>query len=303
MFSVAIVCLGLLRKYTCSCFVASYMVASVVYKCGASVFDILPMAQGGRHHIVLLGDSILDNAPYVGASPAVSDQLKEAVADRGWSVTLRAVDGAKMQHVASQMTTLPPNASLLLLSIGGNDGLAELGSLKQCGYNPLRLASEVRRILSQFETDYCRTLDMILQTKIRLVVCTIYQPYFENSRVLTTVTTAGVWLINRIIVAAARARHIPVIDLWQVFDRKEDFANSIEPGVPGGHKLIRNLLALVDTGAYLRGFSLSADATYSPGFKATGYDYWRPERFIVGAKKRSERQPIGMMPDDETDMS
>lgn len=258
-----------------------------------------------HQHIVLLGDSILDNAPYVGVSPAVSDQLSTAVANRKWKVTLRAVDGAKMQHIPKQLANLPTDASLFVLSIGGNDGLAMLPRLKDNGYNPFKWASMLKTFLADFEADYKRTLDLVLLEKKPLVVLTIYQPYFENSAVMTGLTASGVWLMNWVIVAAARARNLPVIDLWQIFNKKEDYANSIEPGVPGGHKLVKNLLALIDGthGNRLHGgFSISADCSYAGDFQPHGHAYWRPTTFQARQSREEARRPIAASWKEEEDI-
>ena len=45
------------------------------------------------NHIVLLGDSIFDNAAYVGGGPDVIEQLK-SILPRDWQATLLAVDGS-----------------------------------------------------------------------------------------------------------------------------------------------------------------------------------------------------------------
>ena len=46
-----------------------------------------------KHHITLIGDSILDNKHYVRSLPDVATQLYRKVVDRGWRVSLRAIDG------------------------------------------------------------------------------------------------------------------------------------------------------------------------------------------------------------------
>jgi hypothetical protein len=53
-------------------------------------------------HVVLLGDSILDNGAYVGTGPAVIDQLAAGL-QAGSRATLRAVDGSMTQDVAQQL--------------------------------------------------------------------------------------------------------------------------------------------------------------------------------------------------------
>jgi hypothetical protein len=80
-------------------------------------------------HVVLLGDSIFDNAAYVRGGPDVIRQLQEAV-PQGWKATLRAVDGAVTGSVGRQLQGLPPDASHLVVSVGGNDALGHVSVLE-----------------------------------------------------------------------------------------------------------------------------------------------------------------------------
>jgi hypothetical protein len=73
-------------------------------------------------HVVLLGDSIFDNAAYVRGGPDVVRQLREML-PAGWSATLLAVDGAVTRSVPAQIARLPADATHLVLSVGGNDAL------------------------------------------------------------------------------------------------------------------------------------------------------------------------------------
>ena len=61
-------------------------------------------------HIVLLGDSIFDNAVYVPGEPPVIDQVRERIAKTD-SATLLAVDGDITSDVANQLSGLPDNAT------------------------------------------------------------------------------------------------------------------------------------------------------------------------------------------------
>lgn len=70
------------------------------------------------NHFVLLGDSIFDNAAYVGNGPSVAQQVN-AQLPGNWQATLLAVDGSTSADVEKQMTRLPFNFSHLVLSVGG----------------------------------------------------------------------------------------------------------------------------------------------------------------------------------------
>ena len=77
------------------------------------------------NHVVLLGDSVFDNAAYVAGGPDVRSQLQERLG-AGWQVSLVAVDGDRAHNVAPQLQHLPPDASHLVVSVGGNDALDNL---------------------------------------------------------------------------------------------------------------------------------------------------------------------------------
>ena len=72
------------------------------------------------NHVVLLGDSVFDNAAYVAGGPDVRSQLQERLGT-SWQVSLIAVDGDRAHNVAPQPQHLPPDASHLVVSVGGND--------------------------------------------------------------------------------------------------------------------------------------------------------------------------------------
>ena len=87
--------------------------------------------QEGMTHIVLLGDSIFDNGAYVGTGePDVVGQVR-GILPGGWRATLNAVDGAGMADIRGQIARLPPDASHLVVSVGGNDVLAEVSVLEE----------------------------------------------------------------------------------------------------------------------------------------------------------------------------
>jgi len=97
---------------------------------GATTFTCAAFAQGTSPmpHIVLLGDSVFDNAAYVAGGPDVVQQLR-AILPPGWRATLNARDGASIADLADQLQKLPAESSHLVVSIGGNDALGEAALL------------------------------------------------------------------------------------------------------------------------------------------------------------------------------
>ena len=101
-------------------------------------------------HIVLLGDSIFDNQRYVPDRPPVVEQVRTCLSS-GWKATLLAVDGHITRDVPDQIAQLPPDATHLFVSVGGNDALGEIPMLQEpaCTVGEaLELLQEVRRSVS-----------------------------------------------------------------------------------------------------------------------------------------------------------
>jgi hypothetical protein len=73
-------------------------------------------------HVVLLGDSVFDNAAYVAGGPDVVTQLR-GLLPPGWQATLLALDGGVISGVAGQLRSLPRDATHLVISVGGDDAL------------------------------------------------------------------------------------------------------------------------------------------------------------------------------------
>ena len=86
-------------------------------------------------HVVLLGDSVFDNAAYVGGGPDVVRHLRAALG-AGHRATLAAVDGATIADVPHQLAGVPAEATALVVSAGGNDALAEAAVLDALGLAP-----------------------------------------------------------------------------------------------------------------------------------------------------------------------
>ena len=194
-------------------------------------------------HVVLLGDSIFDNAAYVAGGPDVVGQLSPAL-PAGWSATLCAVDGAVVADVERQMARVPLDATHLVVSAGGNDALGYIGLLDQAA----RSAAEVLTLLADaaqpFEERYRRMLAAVLRRGLPATVCTIYNGSFPDAQMQRLASTA-LTVFNDAIFRAAIETQTPVIELRLVCDRPGDYANPIEPSVRGGAKIARAVVRAV----------------------------------------------------------
>jgi hypothetical protein len=187
-------------------------------------------------HLVLLGDSIFDNAAYVpGGRPAVIDQVRERLGP-DWRATLLARDGSVIKDVHHQLAALPSDATHLVLSAGGNDVLSEAGILNcsagNVGQGLLRLV-EVR---DRFEGDYRTMMEAIRERNLPAIVCTIYNPCSPDA-VFQKIAATALCLFNDTIIRCAYQFRFAVIDLRAVCTTLRDYANQIEPSAAGGAKI------------------------------------------------------------------
>jgi hypothetical protein len=201
-------------------------------------------------HVVLLGDSIFDNQAYVGAGPDVIVQLREALPS-GAAATLCAIDGAVIADVEAQLETIPPDATHLILSAGGNDALQHADMLGQWALSVAGVLDKLAKVRAAFRRDYAAMLDAVAALKLPTAVCTIYEARYEDPD-LRKIAAAGLAIFNDIILREALLRGLPVIDLRIMFDDDADYANAIEPSVKGGEKIARAISTLVETHDYTR---------------------------------------------------
>jgi hypothetical protein len=124
-------------------------------------------------HLVLLGDSIFDNATYTGGGPDVVTQLGAAL-PAGWTASLHAIDGSTTHDIPAQIGRLPADATHLVLSVGGNDALQTVSALG----TPVSSAAEAIGFLADiaqaFEQSYRAAVKACLRPGLPLAVCTIY---------------------------------------------------------------------------------------------------------------------------------
>jgi hypothetical protein len=194
-------------------------------------------------HIALLGDSVFDNIAYTEGAPDVVAQLS-ATLPPGWHASLSAVDGSTASDIAPQLATLSADATHLVLSVGGNNALLAADILD----TPVASTAEAFRLMAdvreQFEAAYASAVDACLRLGLPLTVCTIYHGSFPDADFNRR---AGIALavFNDVIVQAALARALDVIDLRAVCTLPADFANPIEPSAAGGEKIARTVARLV----------------------------------------------------------
>ena len=213
------------------------------------------MSEAG--HVVLLGDSIFDNAVYVPGGPSVIEHLQRALPD-SWRATLLAVDGAHADSVHRQLERLPDDATHLIVSAGGNNALAASSLiLHETSSSFADVLSRLADVQAEFATEYKSMLRAVRQHGKPAAVCTIYDciPLLERAE------RAGLCLFNDVILREAFAACLPVIDLRLICRETTDYASvsPIEPSVSGGGKIARAVAQVVTSADY----SGSASTVYA----------------------------------------
>lgn len=189
-----------------------------------------------NHHIVLLGDSIFDNAKYVPDGLPVIEQLRQIISP-DWQATLVAVDGDATPDVFGQIKRIPETATHLIVSIGGNDALGSTGVMNQQADTVQFALHHLSIIRRRFRNEYRDMLAEVLALRLPTAICTIYDAVPGLEPELQT----ALCIFNDSITREAMAAGVPIIDLRAVCHEPEDYStvSPIEPSAVGGAKIAR----------------------------------------------------------------
>lgn len=213
-------------------------------------------------HLVLLGDSIFDNAQYTSGGPDVVSQVRKLLPSE-WGASLLAVDGSTTFDIHDQVNRLPKGTTHLVLSVGGNNALTEASRL---GISFLGFSDEptskalntLADVSDDFESQYRAAVDACQRPGLPLGVCTIYNGCFPDQS-YQRIASVALTVFNDVILRVAIERSLPVIDLRLICSQPADYANPIEPSSIGGEKIAKAIVALV-TGPHSQGTRILAGA-------------------------------------------
>lgn len=203
-------------------------------------------------HVILLGDSIFDNASYVPGEQPVIDQLRNQLGN-SCKATLLAIDGNVTKDVQYQTQNLPDDASHLIISVGGNDALQYSPLL----YEPANTVSEALQLLtnakSDFQSQYNQILKHVMKFKLPTAVCTIY----DSIPNLEPFSVTALSIFNDVIVREAISANMPIIDLRRTCGDAGDYSDlsPIEPSAVGGQKIVNAICKLLDAHDFRQGNS------------------------------------------------
>ncbi len=193
------------------------------------------MARGGGH-VVLLGDSSIDNGRYTRGEPDVAAHLR-AMLPPGWRATLLARDGSTTLDFAPQVERVPRDASHLVVSLGGNDLLLVSDLLaKEVPSTGAALELFADRC-QRFERSYREAVAPLLSLGRELTVCTVYEGHFPEPQ--AGLTRTALRIFNDAILRFAFEAGLGAIEMRAVCTEGSDYANPIEPSGPGGRKIAR----------------------------------------------------------------
>jgi hypothetical protein len=187
------------------------------------------------NHVVLLGDSIFDNAAYVPRGASVVLHLR-AVLGTSWKASSLAVDGNVTRRVAAQLEGLPSDTTHLVVSAGGNDALQQASVLSEDAQSVAGVLHRMSDVARGFERDYLRMIAAIIPHRKPTALCTIYYPSFDEEE-RQRASVAALTVFNDCIVRAAAAHGFPLLDLRLICNDRQDYAHEIEPSDSGGMKI------------------------------------------------------------------
>ncbi len=194
-------------------------------------------------NIVLVGDSVFDNGPYVNEGEEVSQLLANILGED--MVTLLAVDGDMTTDVYKRLEAFPEDASHVFVSCGGNDALESGYVLEEPARSVNEALGKLHSIKERFRLNYSQLLKALLEKHPNLTACTIYNRVPEVPD--EALTALG--LFNEVILEEAFKRKLAVIDLRVICNEKEDYSavSPIEPSHQGGMKIVNTIKKVLET--------------------------------------------------------
>lgn len=199
-------------------------------------------------HIVLLGDSTLDNGRYLdlaGGELSVEKQLAKRCLERGWDLTVLAQDGSMLDDVRKrQLPLIPQTATHIVLSASGNDLLSLLNQMVVANFTLSSMYETIGAGLTSVSDDYRDILKELKGFGCHSACCTLYRPNF-NHLFFKSLATMSLGLHNSRISQISEELDVSIIDLANMFDGPDDFANPLELSTTGGSKLVENVAMFV----------------------------------------------------------
>ena len=219
--------------------------------------------------IYLLGDIIIDNAPYVQKNEKdVASHLNSMYKSSPQiNIYNRAVDGHTMKDLLdTQLSDEGLNeATNIVVSIGGNDLLGNLYflidamGLYQGQESKVFQRTTTRNktfedtyfeIIKPMQQEYESVVANLSNYRAKLLLCTVYEGDLVDSDEFNDVVYSSKTMLsifNDLVYRTAQKYNAEVLELRDIFVSPEDYANPIEPSHIGGGKLAKAIKNWVDS--------------------------------------------------------
>ena len=219
--------------------------------------------------IYLLGDSIIDNTPYVQNNEKdVASHLNSMYkCNPQINIYNRAVDGHTMKDLLdTQLSDEGLNeATNIVVSIGGNDLLGNLYflidamGLYQGQESKVFQRTTTRNktfedtyfeIIKPMQQEYESVVANLSNYRAKLLLCTVYEGDLVDSDEFSDVIYSSKTMLsifNDLVYRTAQKYNAEVLELRDIFVSPEDYANPIEPSHIGGEKLAKAIKGWVDS--------------------------------------------------------
>jgi lysophospholipase L1-like esterase len=194
--------------------------------------------------LVLLGDSILDNASYTFPKPDTTSHLERLLGPE-WSILRLAQDGATMADVGAQLHRFEEQSAAAVLSIGGNDALQHVGLFERSASTSSEVLAELLLIAEDFGRAYETVAREVVARFKRTVICTIYEVQLEP-REYARLARVPLAVLNDRIVRIGSKLGADVLDLRSVCTEPSDFVLQIEPSASGAAKIAEAIAAVLE---------------------------------------------------------
>jgi len=210
------------------------IVLSVIIIFSCAYFKTIKEGLTNKNNIVLLGDSIINNANYVPPGKSVVDILKS----KSTNVFNFAKDGDIISDLYTQLDLVPldlnRSETYLFISAGGNDILNKHRKLSE---------TEVKQLFNTY-MDFLNALQERLGS-VKVNILNLYLPSSADPRFKIYRESVQQW--NRLLEenSTTIGRIYNIIDIYSLLTTANDFVKGVEPSVTASPK-IANAIYYVD---------------------------------------------------------
>lgn len=185
-----------------------------------------------QQQIILMGDSVFDNAKYVSKGYSVYDILHK----KHENVLLLAKDHSTVEDLLYQFSNMPIEynnpSTVIFISIGGNDILNYFN-----GYSHMKEEAFIDHIFNE----YVNILDQLYndwKLKARVFMCSIYFPKKSNYEKFYNMIK--IW--NKKLREYAAEYEHTVVPLDKILNNDKYFNHVIEPSEEGSKVIVDRIL-------------------------------------------------------------